>query len=717
MPAHPPSSIAVLALLFILLPHPSGGESLDRTHLNQSLEQPDGAGSGPLGWTYTGPEEARASAWTAETPADGSRALRLSGLSGSQRWTSPPFGVEADRTYLLEWLARYRGEKAWRFRAEFSGVEIEFLNRSGASLGASRSHTHCWQTHGWRPGWVLFDTPPDCASIQASFALVTHEPLPGGFDVDSLRLEPYPGEDPVPAGQQRVLLHSRDELGQPTVARIHLASVTDGATHGPRRGAPRGCIAYGMASDSFHPPRDGLIELILPKGAHQITVTKGFEYEPWTQRFEVTGNSRAGLPIEVNLTRKWNWPARGWFCGDHHTHLYRHGGSLFTSLTWKDILRVARAEGLDFLPFMGADRYPDGVRFPDAEGIVAELSEEITEDFWGHVCPIGVPANSRDDPRFEDGPMHLDRDAAIRGEGGVLCFGHPYGPLEEGREFGALASLSSHLPGREFPIDLALGARCAVDLLTQEGSRNQLDLKLRDLYRLWNLGLRPTLSASTDFHVDQGRQPIGAVRTYVHPKKRDMQSIARAYREGKTFVTNGPLLDLRVGGEGPGATVPVAGGAVVSITCEAASLGPLDRLELVANGQVLRAFMAHGADHLRVSEDTPLAGSAWIAARVTGPECPFFASELEGRPLGQGQFAHTSPVYVLVDGKDVLAASPEDADYFVGWCDAVERAWNSHLEVSPESRAQDALARERIAAARKRFTKLQERVSARKIPK
>lgn len=127
--------------------------------------------------------------------------------------------------------------------------------------------------------------------------------------------------------------------------------------------------------------------------------------------------------------------------------------------------------------------------------------------------------------------------------------------------------------------------------------------------------------------------------------------------------------------------------------------------------------MAHGADHLRVSEDTPLAGSAWIAARVTGPECPFFASELEGRPLGQGQFAHTSPVYVLVDGKDVLAASPEDADYFVGWCDAVERAWNSHLEVSPESRAQDALARERIAAARKRFTKLQERVSARKIPK
>src|SRR6185369_9059354 len=89
-------------------------------------------------------------------------------------------------------------------------------------------------------------------------------------------------------------------------------------------------------------------------------------------------------------------------------------------------------------------------------------------------------------------------------------------------------------------------------LLTMEGPYNQLERKLRDLYRLWNLGFRPVVAASTDFHVDQGRQPIGSVRTYVRSGVLDLQYIAQAYRVGHTFAISGPLLDLRVAGVGLG---------------------------------------------------------------------------------------------------------------------------------------------------------------------
>src|ERR1044071_4257600 len=108
---------------------------------------------------------------------------------------------------------------------------------------------------------------------------------------------------------------------------------------------------------------------------------------------------------------------------------------------------------------------------------------------------------------------------------------------------------------REFPIDLALGIPVAIDLLAMEGPTNQLGRKMSDLYRLWNLGFRPAVAASTDFHVDQGRQPIGSVRTYVQSGILEPAAIARAYRTGRTFATSGPLLDLRVAGSGPGEEV------------------------------------------------------------------------------------------------------------------------------------------------------------------
>jgi hypothetical protein len=293
--------------------------------------------------------------------------------------------------------------------------------------------------------------------------------------------------------------------------------------------------------------------------------------------------------------------------------------------------------------------------------------------------------------------MHVDRYAAIAGSGGVLCYGHPHGPLGNGDDLEAVAKFGMGHVAREFPIDLALGIPCAIDLLTMEGPYNQLERKLHDLYRLWNLGFRPVVAASTDFHVDQGRQPIGSVRTYVRAGALDMPSIAQAYRAGHTFATSGPLLDLRVAGAGPGDEVRLPSrGKEFALQVEAVSIGQIDRIEILVNGQVHQTFTSTQPHRIAGACRIISERSSWIAARVYGREDRHLASKLEGRSLGAGQFAHTTPVYVLVEGKPIFAAQSADADYFVRWCDAVSVGLSQHEPVVTE----------RLARARKVFADL-----------
>jgi hypothetical protein len=299
--------------------------------------------------------------------------------------------------------------------------------------------------------------------------------------------------------------------------------------------------------------------------------------------------------------------------------------------------------------------------------------------------------------------MNFDRDAAIAGSG-VLCYAHPYGPLGDDDELTAVADTSLGHVAREFPIDLALGVSCGIDLLTMEGDRNQLERKLKDVYRLYNLGFRPALTASTDFHVDQARQPIGAVRTYVRCGELKMPAIAAAYRAGRTFATNGPLIDLKVGGASPGDEVKLdEANQSLPVTVEAVSSGRLQQVEIAVNGRTVRTLTSAEPHRIAGTFSLPARESLWIAAKAIGPEDQHLAAALEDRKLGAGQFAHTSPVYVLVAGQPILAAQPEDALYFARWCDATLQAWQIHMLEDSTAAKHHQLVRERIQQAKSVF--------------
>jgi hypothetical protein len=668
---------------------------------NSSFEEADVHAKAPQGWEFHGPDRAREAAWTTGTPFQGDRALRIDARHGSHFWQSKAIELPAHREYLLTWQARFQGDKIWRFRAEFCGAQVVFQDGNGQPVNTARAHTSCWQTPGWQPAWLRLSAPDNARSLVVRFAVETDDSLPGGFDVDAVELLHWPPTSGQ-ADWSCLSLQIADEAGRPTPARVHAVS-TQGKT-------VRAMDAVNYIMGGSHSLESGICTFVLPPENYAITITKGFEYSPWQKTVYVT---RGETKLDVKLERVWDWRRRSWYCGDHHTHLFRHGGSLVPMLTWRDVVQAAKCEGLSFLPFMGADRYPaeDSVAAQLASvGLVTELTEEITEDFWGHVCPIGVPAASRNDPRYDHGPMNLDRDAAIA-DSGVLCYAHPYGALNDDDELAAIAELNRGHVAREFPIDLALGMPCGIDLLTMEGDRNQLARKLRDVYRLYNLGFRPALTASTDFHVDQARQPIGAVRTYVRCGELQVPAIAAAYRAGRTFATNGPLIDLKVSGAGPGDEITLTDNKQsVRVEVEAVSIGQLGRVEVIVNGQTVRTLTSTEPHQIAGTFSLPVAESVWIAAKAVGQEDPQLAAELEGRKIGAGQFAHTSPVYVLVQGRPILAAQEADAHYFVRWCDATLQAWQAHLLDNPSAGEHDQLVRRRLEQAKLVYLKLVSRL-------
>ena len=116
---------------------------------------------------------------------------------------------------------------------------------------------------------------------------------------------------------------------------------------------------------------------------------------------------------------------------------------------------------------------------------------------------------------------------------------------------------------------------------------------------------------------------------------------AEGLRSGRTFVTSGPMLDLTVNGAQPGERLEMSKGDLLTIS--AVALGqesqiPLSRLELVVHGKVMASLLAtteSEKERLAIETEIPLEHGIWVAARCQA---------------GPGQMAHTTPVYVEVDG-------------------------------------------------------------------
>jgi hypothetical protein len=187
-------------------------------------------------------------------------------------------------------------------------------------------------------------------------------------------------------------------------------------------------------------------------------------------------------------------------------------------------------------------------------------------------------------------------------------------------------------------------------------------------YRLLNCGFHLPASAGTDCFLNRvSSQLPGSNRAYVHIDGAfGYAKWIEVLRAGRSFVTNGPFVELTVDGQHPGADVRLAGPGKVKVTARAWWLLPLRRAELVRDGKVIAAkeFAADSPQELAWEQEVPIERSGWLALRTSGPAHA-------DNPGGEA-YAHTSPVYVDVPGRPPAARA--DTQFFIEWINRLEIA-------------------------------------------
>ena len=142
-------------------------------------------------------------------------------------------------------------------------------------------------------------------------------------------------------------------------------------------------------------------------------------------------------------------------------------------------------------------------------------------------------------------------------------------------------------------------------------------------------------------------------------------------KAGRSFATNGPLLGFTLNGRELGQEVSLpAGKHELSARVTLRSIIPVNRLEIVRNGQVIADVPLQG-DRTRASTTIRLSTdeSGWYLLRAQG-EGPVYPV------LDVYPYATTGAIYVTVGGRPIRSSS--DADYFLAWIDRLERAAQEH---------------------------------------
>ena len=174
------------------------------------------------------------------------------------------------------------------------------------------------------------------------------------------------------------------------------------------------------------------------------------------------------------------------------------------------------------------------------------------------------------------------------------------------------------------------------------------------------------LAAGTDAMANFYRtMPLGVSRLYVQTQgETSMAAYMEAMKEGRSFVTTGPMLDFKLDGAAPGDVV--SGEVSARFEIDLASAVSVDLVEVIVNGLVVWSgpgLDGAGSRTYEGSIDLPAAG--WVAVRGRGGETVWPAAD-------SYSFAHTSPVWIESVGSVAADAFRRAAEELIPLVDAAE---------------------------------------------
>ena len=375
----------------------------------------------------------------------------------------------------------------------------------------------------------------------------------------------------------------------------------------------------------------------VPATRLSIEALRGLQTE--LTRVEVNAMSTQDQTVTLRLKRFHNAAERGWRNGNTHLHIMKRT----RKQTERYLREVPESDGLELVYLSHLRRIPDEESYI-SNGIV---EQGLTDDTFSKLSDGNVLFRPGEEHRHNFGRgdegfghvMLLDIAKLIRPVSigpGIMRSGTDGIALQRGiraaRDDGATVIWCHNANGFEDIPNWVTGTLDAQNIF-DGGNRGSY----RDsFYRYLNIGLRIPFSTGTDWFIDDFS------RVYV-PLRGKLTSAAwlKQLDAGRTFITNGSLLEFAVDDHSIGDTLQLSDAQEVRVTATAVGRVNFHSIELIRNGEVIAAANTSpkgGHYEATLNESVLLNEPCWLAIRT-----PFEGSTNE---FCQPIYAHTSPIYV-----------------------------------------------------------------------
>ena len=243
-------------------------------------------------------------------------------------------------------------------------------------------------------------------------------------------------------------------------------------------------------------------------------------------------------------------------------------------------------------------------------------NEEFRSTLWGHMTLLNL--THLVEPIFTgflhttqpwDVPTNADVADLTHDQQGLVNYTHPARNLAD--------PYLGPYTAKGLPMDIALGKVDSIDVM---GANHEATPPL--WYRLLNCGFRIPASAGTDCFLNRipSRLP-GADRVYVRVDGAfTYEGWIEGLKAGRTFVTNGPMLEFNADGHSPGETIRVTPGASLRVRGQVTSQYALNSLQVIRDGKVVAEAKAAGNRlSAEIEQLVTIERSGWVAVRAAGP--------------------------------------------------------------------------------------------------
>ena len=504
----------------------------------------------------------------------------------------------------------------------------------------------------------------------------------------------------------RLLVSVLDPADKATAARIFVTG-EDGRAYAPDS-------AWMNADDSFDRKERrfeahyfhaaATADLMVPAGKVSVEVMKGFEYTFEKRTVEVKAGQDARVTIQIKALDTPHDSLTQRVSGDVHVHM-NYAGEYRNSP--KHLVEQAAAENLSIVEDLIVNkeqRVPDiayfryGLDPASTSSTLLLHGQEFHTSYWGHLGLLNLTRNFllpgysayTNTAAASLYPTNADVADMAHAQQGVVGYVHPFETIPDPAKDESLTD--------ELPADVALGKVDYIEVLGFADHKSTAAV----WYRLLNCGFRLPTAAGTDAMANYAslRGPVGLNRVYVKVPASGLNiaSWLASLKQGHTFATNGPLLGFTLGGKDLGDDVELAAGNhEVKFTAWMRSIVPVDHLQVVCNGEVVRDLkLAEDRQSANIEGTLPISSTGWCVLRA-------WSEKAEYPILDLYPYATTSPIYVAVDGSS--PKPKEDAAYFIAWIDRLTQAARAHPDWNTEAEKNGVL--DMLSRARRVYENLE----------